>query len=62
LRDRPAGADPRDQYVGYRRIDLPIIPVSDTANITAIRFACKRSIGPVIHLVEFGVYKKTVPW
>lgn len=62
LRDRPAGADPRDQYVGFRRIDIPTIPINETANIDAIRFVCLDSVGEQIYLDSFAVYKKNVPW
>lgn len=62
IQDRPAGADPRDQYVGFRRIDVPAIPVNETANIVAIRFVCLDSVGEQIYLDSFGVYKKNLPW
>ena len=63
VRDRPAGADPRDQYVGFRRIDVPsTIAAKDTATVAAIRFVCLESVGEEIHLNSFAVFKKNVPW
>lgn len=60
LRDRPAGADPRDSHVGFRRIDTPII--ADTTEISQIRFSCLRALEEQIYLKSFGVFKKNVPW
>jgi alpha-L-fucosidase len=62
LKDRPAGFDKRDQYIGFRRIDVPAIPVAETAAVTTIRFRCLGSIGDEIYLKSFAVYKKNTPW
>jgi len=60
LADRPAGADPRDSHVGFRRIDTPVL--SDTSRVTEIRFSCLRATQPEVHLASLAVYKKSVPW
>ena len=62
LQDRPAGFDQRDQYVGFRRIDEPIIPAAATAGVRAIRFRCLRSLGEVVFLRSLAVYRERVPW
>lgn len=60
LQDRPAGGDPRDSHVGFRRIDTPVI--ADTTDIVEIRFSCIRALTDDIHLKSFSVYKKNLPW
>jgi len=62
--DRPDGHDPRDQYIGHRRIDIPIV---STEHIAQVRFNCLRLIkavptGESVHLRQFSVHKKIVPW
>ena len=62
LMDRPAGADKRDQHVGFRRIDVPIIARNVTAAARAIRFRCLRALTPEYHLASLAVFKRSVPW
>lgn len=50
------------RYVGFRRIDVPVISRNETANIDAIRFVCLDSVGEQIYLNSFAVYTKDVPW
>jgi len=66
LHDRPDGSDPRSQYVGYKRIDRPVV---DTAalDIEQIRFNCIRVIasmeaGSDVYLRQLSVHAKIVPW
>jgi alpha-L-fucosidase len=67
LQDRPAGFDKRDQYIGFRRIDVPVISLAATAAVEAIRFRCLRSIispatGDAIYLKALALYKENTPW
>lgn len=64
LQDRPAGTDPRDQYIGFRRIDLPVIPRASTTSVTAVRFRCLSSGAPdgQAHIASLAVYKQDLPW
>ena len=69
LRDRPDGHDPRDQYVGHKRIDTPVVPTSgpNAIDITHVRFNCLglvKSADPKepVHLRAFSLHKKQVPW
>lgn len=61
LGDRPAGTDARDQYVGFRRIDVPMAGV-DSTQTTAIRFRCLAARTPEIYIRQLAVYKRSVPW
>jgi len=61
LGDRPAGADPRDSHIGFRRIDVPLGGVP-TADVTEIRFNCLRSLGDTFYLKSFAVFKANLPW
>ena len=69
--DRPDGHDPRDQYVGHKRIDLPVVQASGTGAVemAELRFNCIRTIhragltpNSTIYLRQFSVHKKRVPW
>ena len=67
--DRPDGHDPRDQYIGHRRIDHPIVKTSGAGavDIEAVRFNCLRLTEPVepggsVYLRQFSVHKEIVPW
>eukprot|EP00756_Hemistasia_phaeocysticola_P045537 Hpha_TRINITY_DN19285_c0_g1::TRINITY_DN19285_c0_g1_i1::g.194424::m.194424/K01206/FUCA; alpha-L-fucosidase len=61
IADRPDGHDPRDQYVGHKRIDFPIV---DTAavKVSAVRFSCHRALQEPVNIRSFSLHKKTVPW
>ena len=71
LGDRPDGHDPRDQYVGHKRIDVPVVATSGrgAVPIERVRFNCIRvlrrpELGPTsqVHLRQFSLHKKRVPW
>merc|ERR1712217_409926 len=64
LQDRPDGHDPRDQYVGHKRIDFPQWPDAAAAKqVEKVRFSCIRSIQNMdIALRSFALHKKEVPW
>lgn len=65
--DRPDGHDPRDQYIGHKRIDIPMVPTLGL-NIAEVRFNCLRLITSVdaddadVYLRQFSLHKKIVPW
>ena len=62
--DRPDGHDPRDQYVGHKRIDFPVVPTSGVGaiSVSQVRFSCHRAMASPINLRSFALHKKTVPW
>lgn len=67
LKDRPAGADPRDSHIGFRRIDVPsgssaTVAAAATGRIAAVRFRCLRSLGEEIYLASLALYQKNLPW
>ena len=59
--DRPDGHDPRDQYVGLRRIDVPIVDTA-AAGIARLRFVCLRALEEPIYLRSVEARVKQVPW
>ena len=59
--DRPDGHDPRDQYVGHKRIDVPMVNTSDI-KIDAVRFNCWRALEEPIYIRSFSLHKRDVPW
>ena len=63
LGDRPDGHDPRDQYVGHKRIDFPIVDPASTP-MRKLRFVCLRALGddPTAFVRSFAVHQKRVPW
>lgn len=62
--DRPDGHDPRDQYIGRKRIDFPIVSTAgkDAIKIDQVRFNCYRALKEPIYLRQFSLHKRTVPW
>lgn len=64
LQDRPDGHDPRDQYVGHKRIDIPEWPDSAAKDqIQKVRFTCLRSIQDLeVNIRSFALHKRDVPW
>jgi len=61
--DRPDGHDPRDQYIGHKRIDLPNISRDTFQAISKVRFNCLRSLhGSDIFIRSFALHRKHVPW
>eukprot|EP00038_Savillea_parva_P005285 m.150703 g.150703 ORF g.150703 m.150703 type:complete len:549 (-) comp11686_c1_seq4:98-1744(-) len=66
LHDRPDGHDPRDQYIGHRRIDVPVVNTS-LVSIAQVRFNCLKRIAVVppeapIYIRQFSLHRKIVPW
>ena len=66
LGDRPDGHDPRDSYIGHKRIDLVHV---DTAalDIAQVRLTCLRLIesvepGSPVHVRQLSLHRKRVPW
>ena len=69
--DRPDGHDPRDQYVGHKRIDVPVVPTSgaDAVDVAEVRFNCIRLVHQAalsteshVHLAQFSLHRRRVPW
>ena len=64
--DRPDGNDPRDQYIGRYRIDLPTANVSASAGaqvqVARVRFSCLRALWEPINLASIELRVKQVPW
>lgn len=62
--DRPDGHDPRDSYVGHKRIDFPEWPdASAQRDVEKVRFRCIRSIrGMDVSIRSLTLHKKDVPW
>eukprot|EP00041_Stephanoeca_diplocostata_P015783 m.302730 g.302730 ORF g.302730 m.302730 type:complete len:514 (+) comp20152_c0_seq1:263-1804(+) len=63
LGDRPDGHDPRDQYVGHKRIDLPEVSPTNVS-MAKVRFVCLETLAPGedVHVRSFSLHKKLVPW
>ena len=64
----PNGHDPRDQYVGHKRIDVPVVDAR-SLEIEQVRFNCIRLVASVddpadsyVHLRQLSLHKRTVPW
>jgi len=64
VQDRPDGHDPRDQYVGHKRIDLPEWPdAAAREQVERVRFSCLRSIQDLtVGLRSFSLHRRDVPW
>ena len=62
--DRPDGHDPRDQYVGHKRIDVPVVPTSGAGRVRVakVRFSCHQAFADPIHVRSFALHLKNVPW
>jgi len=69
--DRPDGHDPRDQYVGRKRIDTPVVKTSGpgAVRIAKVRFNCLRLVASVddprdsdVYLRQFSLHRRVVPW
>ena len=66
LTDRPDGSDPRDQYIGHKRIDIPTVDTGKM-EIVQVRLNCIRLIeavppGEPVFVRQFSVHQKRVPW
>lgn len=61
LGDRPDGHDPRDQYVGHKRIDFPIVNTS-AIKVSSVRLSCHRAMMEPVNIRSFSLHKKSVPW
>ena len=66
LTDRPDGKDPRDSYLGHKRIDFPIVNTSATTGaavkVAKVRFNCIRSLEDPIYIRSIELREKQVPW
>ena len=72
--DRPDGHDPRDQYIGHKRIDTTAVPMSGAKAVHAaqVRFNCLALVasageasageGAHVYLRKLSLHKKLVPW
>ena len=65
-RDRPDGTDPRDQYIGHKRIDVPIVDTEEI-DIARVRLNCIRLIealpnGAPVFVRRFSLHERRVPW
>ena len=66
--DRPDGNDPRDQYIGYKRIDTPVVNTRGL-DIAEVRLNCVRLVENMedqgdreVFIKQFSLHKKKVPW
>lgn len=64
LGDRPDGHDPRDQYIGHKRIDFPVVHTSGPAavDVARVRFNCISSLADPVTIRSLSLHKRTVPW
>lgn len=61
--DRPDGHDPRDQYLGRKRIDVPIVPTGGGAvQVARVRFNCIRAMEDPVYLKSVELRQRRVPW
>jgi hypothetical protein len=65
-RDRPDGSDPRDQYIGRLRIDVPVVNTAEI-DIARVRLNCIRLIeavpdGAPVFVRRFSLHRRRVPW
>ena len=76
LGDRPDGHDPRDQYIGHKRIDLPLVKNSGegAVPIAQVRLNCIQLIQRAnaahdphyneteVHVRQMSLHLKKIPW
>lgn len=64
FQDRPDGHDPRDQYIGHKRIDFPEFPDADArTSVSKVRLNCLKSMfGSQVFIRSFSLHRKSVPW
>lgn len=67
--DRPDGHDPRDQYVGRKRIDTPVVNTSTAMSdggpvvaVARVRFTCLRALEEPVFLSSFTLRLQQAPW
>ena len=62
--DRPDGHDPRDSHIGHKRIDKRVVRTSGAGavKIQAVRLNCLEAFAEPVHVRQFSLHKKTVPW
>ena len=67
VRDRPDGHDPRDSFIGHKRIDIPVVDTHSIA-VSRVRFNCLGLLPTVeandakVHLRSLSLHRKKVPW
>jgi len=71
LGDRPDGHDPRDQYIGHKRIDTPVVKTSGkgAVQVAQVRLNCIRLIqrstaehDPKVYIRQLSLHRRNVPW
>jgi alpha-L-fucosidase len=61
--DRPDGHDPRDQYIGRKRIDVPVAATGNgTVRVARVRFNCLRAMEDPVYLKSVELRARQVPW
>ena len=67
--DRPDGHDPRDQYLGHRRIDFPVVNTSSFASgggpvvpVARVRFNVLRALAEPAVLRSLTLRLRQTPW
>ena len=62
--DRPDGHDPRDQYVGRKRIDTPVAGTGagGGVRVARVRFNCLRAMEEPVFLKAVELRERQVPW
>jgi len=67
--DRPDGHDPRDQYLGHKRIDVPVVNTSSAMSaggavvrVARVRFRVLRALAEPVFLRSATLRLKQAPW
>ena len=67
--DRPDGHDPRDSYMGHKRIDVPVANTSSSmsgggpvARVARVRLSVLRALQDPVVLRSVTLRRKAVPW
>ena len=67
--DRPDGHDPRDQYMGHKRIDLPVVNTSSAMSaggpvvpVARVRLTVLRALAEPVFLRSITLRLKQAPW
>jgi hypothetical protein len=69
LGDRPDGHDPRDSYLGHKRIDFPVVNTSTAMSgggpvvpVARVRFSVLRALAEPVYLRSITLRLKQAPW